>query len=236
MFVPILDGDKPGQPEVKLDGWNMKDTKHNIFNSLGWGPDGWLYGCNGIQAKAWVGTPGTPKDKRTYLDCGVWRYHPTRKVFEAVAHGTTNPFGLDWDDYGEMFITNCVIDHLFHFVPGGHYERMYGQDANPYVYGLMKSCVDYKHWAGGDWTSSRTTGVGGDPKHSRRRRRPRPQRAARSTSATTSRRSTATRSSPRTSTATASTTTASHARRPATRACRRRTSCSPTTRGSAASA
>ncbi len=166
LFVPILEGDKPGKPEVKLDGWNMIDTKHNIFNSLGWGPDGWLYGCNGIQAKACVGPPGTPKEKRGYIDCGVWRYHPTRKIFEPVAHGTTNPFGLDWDENGEMFITNCVIDHLFHFVPGGHYERMYGQDANPYVYGLMKSCVDYKHWASGDWTSSRSTGVGGDPKHS----------------------------------------------------------------------
>lgn len=166
LFVPILEGDKPGKAEVKLDGWNMIDTKHNIFNSLVWGPDGWLYGCNGIQAKAWVGAPGTPKDKRTYLDCGVWRYHPTRKTFEAVAHGTTNPFGLDFDDHGELFITNCVIDHLFHFVPGGHYERMYGVDANPHVYGLMKSCVDYRHWAGGDWTTSRTTGTGGKPEHS----------------------------------------------------------------------
>lgn len=166
LYVPVLDGDKPGKPEVKLDGWNMVDTKHNIFNSLIWGPDGWLYGCNGIQAKSFVGAPGTPKEKRTYLDCGVWRYHPTRKTFEAVAHGTTNPFGLDFDDHGEMFITNCVIDHLFHFVPGGHYQRMYGQDANPHTYGLMKSCVDYKHWAGGDWTSSRTTGVGGKPEHS----------------------------------------------------------------------
>ncbi len=166
VFVPILEGDKPGKPEVKLDGWNMTDTKHNIFNSLGWGPDGWLYGCNGIQAKAWVGPPGTPKEKRPYMDCGVWRYHPTRKVFEPVAHGTTNPFGLDWDKNGEMFVTNCVIDHLFHFVPGGHYQRMYGQDANPHAYGLMKSCVDYRHWAGGDWTSSRSTGTGGDPKHS----------------------------------------------------------------------
>src|SRR5262245_41593172 len=32
VFVPILEGDKPGKPEVKLDGWNMIDTKHNIFN------------------------------------------------------------------------------------------------------------------------------------------------------------------------------------------------------------
>jgi putative membrane-bound dehydrogenase-like protein len=168
IFIPVDDsGSKPaGPPQVVLDGWNMLDTKHNIFNSLNWGPDGWLYGCNGIQAKSWVGAPGTPKEKRVYLDCGVWRYHPTRKVFEAVAHGTTNPFGLDWDDYGELFITNCVIDHLFHFVPGGHYQRMYGQDANPNVYGLLGSCVKHRHWASGDWTSSRGTGPGGKPEHS----------------------------------------------------------------------
>jgi putative membrane-bound dehydrogenase-like protein len=168
LFIPLKDGeDKPaGPPQVVLDGWNMIDTKHNIFNSLVWGPDGWLYGCNGIQAKAWVGAPGTPKEKRTYIDCGVWRYHPTRKVFEAFAHGTTNPFGLDFDDYGELFITNCVIDHLFHFAPGGHYQRMYGQDANPNVYSLMGSCVKHRHWASGDWTSSRGTGPGGNPAHS----------------------------------------------------------------------
>ena len=100
------------------------------------------------------------------MSCGVWRYHPTRGVFEPFAHGTTNPWGLDWDDYGQAFITNCVIDHLWHVVPGGHYRRMYGQDLNPYVYGLMGSCVDHLHWGGGDWTSSRTTGVGGKPEHS----------------------------------------------------------------------
>src|SRR4051794_10597871 len=38
VFVPDRNGDdKPdGPPEMILDGWNIKDTKHNIFNSLGW--------------------------------------------------------------------------------------------------------------------------------------------------------------------------------------------------------
>ncbi|MBX9628688.1 MAG: c-type cytochrome [Gemmataceae bacterium] len=168
IFIPMKDGeDKPaGPPEILLDGWNLKDTKHNVFNSLGWGPDGWLYGCNGIQARSKVGKPGTPDKDRTYLDCGVWRYHPTRKTFEVYATGTTNPFGLDWDDHGQMVFTNCVIHHLWHVVPGGRYERMYGEDANPHAYALMKSCADHLHWGGGAWTSSRTTGVGGKPEHS----------------------------------------------------------------------
>jgi putative membrane-bound dehydrogenase-like protein len=155
VFIPIRDGDVPdGPPEVILDGWDL-NAKHNVFNGLAWGPDGWLYGCNGILSQSKVGKPGTPAEQHVPINCGVWRYHPTRKVFEAVAHGTTNPWGLDFDDYGQAFITNCVIKHLFHVIPGAHFERMFGQDFNPHLYALMQSCADHIHWGGGDWTTSR---------------------------------------------------------------------------------
>ena len=72
-----------------------------------------------------------------------------------MANGTTNPWGLDFDDHGEAFITNCVIPHLFHVVPGAHFQRMYGQDFNPNLYGLLETCADHLHWAGGSWTDSR---------------------------------------------------------------------------------
>jgi putative membrane-bound dehydrogenase-like protein len=164
LFIPnATNHDKPdGPPVVMLDGWNLKEAGHNIFNSLSWGPDGWLYGCNGIQSKSRVGKPGTPDSQRTFLDCGVWRYHPTKQNFEVVTHGTTNPWGLDFDDYGEAFITNCVIKHLWHAIPGAHFQRMYGQDADPYSFGLMESCADHIHWGGGKWTESRITTPGHD--------------------------------------------------------------------------
>ena len=156
LFIPDRDGDdRPdGEPVVKLDGWDTK-AQHNMFNGLKWGPDGWLWGCNGILSNSRVGKPGTPDDKRVAINCGVWRYHPTREVFEAVAHGTTNPWGLDFDDLGEAFITNCVIPHLFHVVPGAHFQRMFGEDLVPNRYELMESCADHIHWAGGRWTDSR---------------------------------------------------------------------------------
>jgi putative membrane-bound dehydrogenase-like protein len=156
LFVPVRAGeDRPaGPPRVVLDGWDLK-AKHNVFNGLTWGPDGWLYGCNGILSNSRVGRPGTPEEGRVRLNCGVWRYHPVKEHFEVVASGTTNPWGLDFDDRGEMFITNCVIKHLFHVVPGGHYRRMFGQDLEANSYGLMESCADHIHWGGGDWTSSR---------------------------------------------------------------------------------
>jgi putative membrane-bound dehydrogenase-like protein len=157
LFIPDRNGDDvpDGPPEVVLDGWSLK-AQHNVFNSLTWGPDGWLYGCNGIVATSLVGAPSTPEKERTPMNCGVWRYHPIKKKFEAVAHGTTNPWGLDFDEYGEMFITNCVIDHLWHVIPGAHYLRMYGEDLNPHVYKLMPSICDHIHWGGGNWTTSRS--------------------------------------------------------------------------------
>jgi putative membrane-bound dehydrogenase-like protein len=156
LFVPVRPGeDEPaGPPKVVLDGWSLQ-AKHNVFNSLTWGPDGWLYGCNGILATSYIGRPGMPKEKRVPLNCGVWRYHPVKETLEVFAWGTTNPWGLDFDDYGEMFTTNCVIKHLFHVVPGAHFVRMYGQDLNPHCYGLMASCADHIHWGGGSWTNSR---------------------------------------------------------------------------------
>ncbi|MBI2950315.1 MAG: c-type cytochrome [Verrucomicrobia bacterium] len=152
IFIPDRNRDDTpdGPPEVVLDGWTL-DGKHNIVNALTWGPDGWLYGCHGILADSKVGRPGSPQADRVTLNCGVWRFHPTQHVVEAVAHGTTNPWGIAFDQYGQMFIANCVIKHLFHVIPGARYERMYGQDANPYAFELLQSCADHIHWAGGYW-------------------------------------------------------------------------------------
>jgi putative membrane-bound dehydrogenase-like protein len=152
IFIPDRNRDDTpdGPPEILLDGWTL-EAKHNIANNLTWGPDGWLYGCHGILADSKVGKPGTAEVDRTVLNCGVWRFHPTRKAFEVVAHGTTNPWGIGFNDYGQMFIANCVIKHLFHVIPGARYERMYGQDMNPYAFRLIESCADHIHWAGGFW-------------------------------------------------------------------------------------
>src|SRR5260221_8651143 len=79
IFIPDRDGDdKPdGPPLVVLDGWDLK-AQHNVYNSLTWGPDGWLYGCNGILSNSLVGKPGTPKFKRIAMNCSEWRSQATR--------------------------------------------------------------------------------------------------------------------------------------------------------------
>ena len=130
-----------------LDGFGSQDT-HETLNSFIWGPDGWLYGCHGVFTHSKIGKPGTPDDQRTPMNAGVWRYHPVRHVFEVFAHGTSNPWGLDYDQNGEFFVTACVIPHLYHIVPGARYHRQGGQHFNPYTYEDIETIADHAHYAG----------------------------------------------------------------------------------------
>jgi len=151
LFIPDRDGDdRPdGPPVTLLDGWGYEDT-HETLNSFHWGPDGWLYGCHGVFTHSRVGKPGTPDETRTPINAGIWRYHPTRHEFEVFAHGTSNPWGIDFDAHGQAFLTSCVIPHLFHVIPGGRYERQAGEHFNPYTYDDIKTIADHRHYVGGN--------------------------------------------------------------------------------------
>lgn len=164
-FIADKNGDDvpDGEPEVLLDGFNVKTIGHNIVNGLRWGPDGWLYGRHGITDTSAIGAPGTPLEKRVKINCGIWRYHPTRKVFEAVAHGGTNSWGHDWNAEGELFMINTVIGHLWHVIPGAYYRRMFGTHLNPHVYEVIEQTADHFHWDTGaeKWSDIRQLGITG---------------------------------------------------------------------------
>ncbi len=149
LFIPDRNGDDipDGKPEVLLDGFGYEDT-HETLNTFNWGPDGWLYGCHGVFTHSRVGQPGTPASKRVPINAGIWRYHPTRHVFEVFAEGTSNPWGIDWDDEGQAFCTACVIPHLFHIIQGARYQRQAGEHLNPYTYADIQTIADHRHYIG----------------------------------------------------------------------------------------
>ena len=151
-FVPDKDGDdKPdGKPEVVFDGFGYQESRHNLANGFTWGPDGWLYAGHGRTSPSDVGPPGTPREKRVHCDGGVYRVHPVRKVFEVFADGTTNPWGVDFDDYGQCFVSNCVNPHLFHMIPGGHYEPWRNRPSSQYAYERLPTIADHLHYPGTD--------------------------------------------------------------------------------------
>ena len=163
LFVPDRNRDDVADRadiQIRLTGWGIQD-RHETLNSLHWGPDGWLYGLEGFATPSRVRRP-TARDRLyargdsfpereilagegTPIDGGVWRYHPTKDRFEVVAHGFSNPWGIDHDAKGQLFITACVIPHVFHVIPGGIYQRQGGQHFNPYVYSDIGHIVDHRH-------------------------------------------------------------------------------------------
>ena len=149
LFIPDLNGDDvaDGQPQILLDGWGFQDT-HETLNTFIWGPDGWLYGCHGVFTHSRVGKPGTADKDRQPFNAGIWRYHPTRHTFEVFAHGTSNPWGVDFNDRGQAFLTSCVIPHLYHIIQGARYERQGGLHFNPYTYDDIKTIADHRHYIG----------------------------------------------------------------------------------------
>jgi len=193
MFVPIQEGETPkpaGDPRILLDGWNYSADTHETLNTFTWGPDGWLYGCHGVFCPSNVGKPGAPDSERQWCDAAVWRYHPTRHAFEIFAEGTSNPWGVDFDEYGQCWIEACVIPHLWHMIQGGRYERQGGEhyaisraeiDRNaayrdqrsgkpvfPFVYENIKTVGDHVHYAGNQGphaANARSDAAGGGHAH-----------------------------------------------------------------------
>ncbi|WP_169972954.1 PVC-type heme-binding CxxCH protein [Tautonia rosea] len=140
LFYPDADRDgvADGPPEVVVTGFGRYDT-HELPNSLTWGPDGWLYGWNGVFNPSKVEQHG----KTFEFTCAIFRIHPTTRKFELFCEGTSNPWGIAIDPEGSLFASACVIDHLWHLVESGYYHRQ-GGPYPPFTW-KIESIVDHFH-------------------------------------------------------------------------------------------
>lgn len=134
LFYPDRDRDDvpDGDPEVLLKGFGMEDA-HSVANSLTWGPDGWLYGCQGSTVTANI--------REIEFQQGVWRYHPLTKRFELFCEGGGNSWGLDFDRHGNLlYSTNHGGYALLHGVQGAYLWKQFGKHGalhNPYAFGYF---------------------------------------------------------------------------------------------------
>ena len=173
LFVPDRDGDDvpDAPPRVVLDGFDVAtENYHNFANGLRFGPDGWLYGRCGASCPGLVGPPGTAADRRVRLEGGIWRYAAHTGRFEPLCHGTTNPWGHDWNAWGDGFFINTVNGHLWQIIPGAHYQRPHTVDPHPHAYELLEMHADHWHFdTGAGWQKSRdgsASDLGGGHAHS----------------------------------------------------------------------
>ncbi|MBI4323941.1 MAG: dehydrogenase, partial [Chloroflexi bacterium] len=145
LFLEDTNGDDlADRKTILMTGFGLQD-RHELLNSFTWGPDGLLYMTHGVFTHSKVKDPKNPDDDGVIMNAAVARFDPRTRKFEVYADGTSNPWGVDFDRYGNAFVSACVIDHLFHLAPGGVYVRQGGTPAHPYTYQLLPSIVDHKH-------------------------------------------------------------------------------------------
>ncbi len=135
------DDDIPdSDPIVLLEGFGLEDS-HSVANSLRWGPDGWLYACQGSTTTGHIKRPGIDKEPTHSMGQLIWRYHPETRQYEIFAEGGGNTFGVEIDSQGRIFSgTNGGNARGFHYVQGA-YERKgfskHGALSNPYAFGYF---------------------------------------------------------------------------------------------------
>ena len=147
LFYPDRNHDDvpDGDPEVLLSGFGLEDT-HSVANSLRWGPDGWLYGCQGSTVTGNIlvhGNDGKALSPKPISSQGqnIWRYHPSKRIYEVFSEGGGNAFGLELDSAGRLFSGhNGGNTRGFHYQQGAYLQKgfdKHGPLSNPYAYGYF---------------------------------------------------------------------------------------------------
>jgi putative membrane-bound dehydrogenase-like protein len=144
LFYPDRDNDDvpDGPPEVLLEGFGLEDT-HSCVNSLQWGPDGWLYACQGSTVTGHVRRHGSKEASVHSMGQLVWRYHPETRRYEIFAEGGGNAFGLEIDSKGRIFSGHNGGDTRgFHYVQGAYLQKgfsKHGPLSNPHAFGYFSA-------------------------------------------------------------------------------------------------
>lgn len=143
LFYPDRNNDDvpDSDPEVRLAGFGIEDT-HSNANSLRFGPDGWLYACQGSTVSGHVVRPGTDDKPVATMGQLIWRYHPEKRIYEVFAEGGGNAFGLEIDAAGNIYSGHNGGDTRgFHYIQGGYYRKgfeKHGPLSNPYAFGFFE--------------------------------------------------------------------------------------------------
>lgn len=97
------DGDgKADKKRVVLKGFGTADT-HHLIHTFRWGPEGKLYFNQSIYIYSHVETPAGVKRLE---GGGVWQLQPKTLDLSIYAKGLINPWGLQFDRWGQSFLTD----------------------------------------------------------------------------------------------------------------------------------
>ncbi len=117
-LLHFRDSDGDGKADVRrtvLSGFGTEDTHHNL-HTLRWGIDGRIWMNQSVYTRTDTETPhGVTRLKAG----GVMRLDPRTQRFDILFRGWWNPWGHQFDDFGQSFLTDGAgTDGLSYAFPG----------------------------------------------------------------------------------------------------------------------
>jgi putative heme-binding domain-containing protein len=116
LFLRDTTGDgKADERTVMLSGFGTEDT-HHLLHTLRWGPEGLLYFLQSIYIHSHV---ETPHGVRRLMGGGVWEFRPETRRLEVLSKGLINPWGFEFDRWGQSFAVDGAGSEGVNFIfPG----------------------------------------------------------------------------------------------------------------------
>ncbi|EEF61341.1 PVC-type heme-binding CxxCH protein [Pedosphaera parvula] len=113
------DGDgKADQKRIVLSGFGTEDT-HHIVHTLHWGPDGMLYFDQSIYIHSHMETQNGVERLNSG---GIWHLRPSTVELGVYLKGFCNPWGHQFDDFGQSFVTDGAGNQgITYGIPGATY-------------------------------------------------------------------------------------------------------------------
>jgi putative heme-binding domain-containing protein len=129
LFLSDTDGDgKADRRQVVLSGFGTQDT-HHLIHTFHWGPDGLLYFNQSIYIYS---TIESPYGVRRLAGGGIWQYRPETGRLEVFARGWANPWGHQFDRWGQSFVTDGAGDQgVSYVVPRASYSLTFPPEVAP---------------------------------------------------------------------------------------------------------
>ncbi len=103
---------KADKKRVVLAGFGTEDT-HHLVHTLRWGPDGRLYFNQSIYIHSHIETPW---GVRRLKAGGIWRFNPKKTKLKVYARGFVNPWGHQFDKWGQSFVTDGAFGEGINYV------------------------------------------------------------------------------------------------------------------------
>ncbi|MEZ5387070.1 MAG: hypothetical protein R3F13_16300 [Prosthecobacter sp.] len=124
LFLKDTDGDlKADERTILLSGFGTEDT-HHLLHTFRWGPEGMLYFLQSIYIHTHM---ETPHGVRRLMGGGVWEFRPETRRAEIISKGLINPWGFEFDRWGQSFACDGAGGEGINFIfPGSVFKTSPG--------------------------------------------------------------------------------------------------------------